>query len=195
MTSCLGADLLFGDGQDGRLQLNLLGIDLICLFDASGLDQAKALRGEASFGRAPAMRLLSDVTEDGYVFRTDLRLRPDGSATPIVLSTQAALSYYESQGRTWERAAFIKARASSGDVATGEQFLRDLSPFIWRRHLDFAAIEDAHSIRQKIKEHKGLFGPIFAGMTWLSRGGIREIEVYAQTRQLIAGGVTPICAA
>jgi len=183
-------------GKMGAHELNYSSdIDLICLFDANGMDQADASerRSQLVRGVRNAMKILSDVTGDGYVFRTDLRLRPDGSATPIVLSTQAALSYYESLGRTWERAAFIKARAAAGDIKVGKEFLAELSPFIWRRHLDFAAIEDAHSIRLKIREHKGLFGPItLSGHDMkLGRGGIREIEFYAQTRQLIAGGRDP----
>ena len=87
--------------------------------------------------------MLSDMTAEGYVFRTDLRLRPDASVTPVCISMAAAEQYYEAQGRTWERAAFIKARACAGDIAAGERFLKVLTPFVWRKHLDFAAIQDA----------------------------------------------------
>ena len=90
------------------------------------------------------VRLMDERTEDGYVFRTDLRLRPDPASTPPALSVLAALTYYESAGQNWERAAFIKARAVAGDIADGEHFLAELRPFLWRRHLDFAAIQDIH---------------------------------------------------
>ena len=103
---------------------------------------------------------------------------------------EAAERYYESLGRTWERAAFIKARSSAGDIEAGDRFLNTLGPFVWRRHLDFAAIQDAHDMRLAIRHHKGLGGPItLAGHNMkLGRGGIREIEFFTQTRQLIAGG-------
>ncbi|MEL6862759.1 MAG: glutamine-synthetase adenylyltransferase, partial [Pseudomonadota bacterium] len=136
---------------------------------------------------------LSDITSEGYVFRTDLRLRPDPSVTPVVLSMEAAERYYESVGRTWERAAYIKARPCAGNLAAGQRFLDILRPFVWRRHLDFAAIEDAHNMRLAIREHRGRPGPItLPGHNMkLGRGGIREIEFFAQTRQIIAGGRDP----
>ena len=184
---------VIGMGKLGAGELNYSSdIDLICLMGDDGLDADEAVERRAVLIRAvrAAMKRLSDVTSDGYVFRTDLRLRPDASVTPVVLATSVAEQYYESQGRTWERAAYIKARVSAGDMGAGRRFLDALSPFIWRRHLDFAAIEDAHSILLKIREHKGLRGPItLPGHDMkLGRGGIREIEFFAQTRQLIAGG-------
>ena len=94
------------------------------------------------------------------MFRTDLRLRPDPAVTPVVIAMEAAERYYESLGRTWERAAYIKARPCAGDVGAGERFLKTLTPFVWRKHLDFAAIEDAHDMRLRIRDHKGLVGPI-----------------------------------
>ncbi|OHC43379.1 MAG: glutamine-synthetase adenylyltransferase, partial [Rhodobacteraceae bacterium GWE1_64_9] len=127
------------------------------------------------------------------VFRTDLRLRPDASVTPVCISMAAAEAYYEAQGRTWERAAYIKARAAAGDIAAGERFLKALTPFVWRRHLDFTAIQDAHDMRLRIRDHRGLHGPIqIEGHNMkLGAGGIREIEFFTQTRQLIAGGRDP----
>lgn len=112
------------------------------------------------------------------MFRTDLRLRPDPAVTPVCLSMEAAERYYESLGRTWERAAYIKARPAAGDLAAGDKFLTTLRPFVWRRHLDFAAIQDAHDMRLAIREHKGLGGPITLPdhNMKLGRGGIREIE-------------------
>ena len=134
--------------------------------------------------------ILSDIRDGGYVFRTDLRLRPDASVTPVCLSMEAAERYYESVGRTWERAAYIKARVCAGDQVAGNRFLATLKPFVWRKHLDFAAIQDAHDMRLKIRDHKGLHGPLVleGHNIKLGRGGIREIEFFTQTRQLIAGG-------
>lgn len=180
-------------GKMGAYELNYSSdIDLICLFDETRFDPDDFF--EARQGMARATRnmctTLSDRTADGYVFRTDLRLRPDPSVTPACLSMEAAERYYESLGRTWERAAYIKARPCAGDLAAGEAFLKTLRPFVWRRHLDFAAIQDAHDMRLRIRENKGTGGPITVpGHDMkLGRGGIREIEFFTQTRQLIAGG-------
>ncbi len=180
-------------GKMGAGELNYSSdIDLICLFDETRFDPADFHDARTAFVRATrAMAAtLSDLTGEGYVFRTDLRLRPDPAVTPVCLSMEAAERYYESLGRTWERAAYIKARAAAGDTAAGARFLRSLRPFVWRRHLDFAAIQDAHDMRLAIREHKGLGGPItLPGHNMkLGRGGIREIEFFTQTRQLIAGG-------
>lgn len=180
-------------GKMGAGELNYSSdIDLICLFDDARYDPDDVQEARASFIRAVRRMtgLLSDLTDEGYVFRTDLRLRPDASVTPVCISMSAAEQYYEAQGRTWERAAFIKARACAGDIPAGERFLKALTPFVWRRHLDFAAIQDAHDMRLRIRDHKGLHGPIvLEGHNMkLGRGGIREIEFFTQTRQLIAGG-------
>ena len=138
------------------------------------------------------VRLLHERTGDGYVFRTDLRLRPDPGATPLALSTDAALNYYESFGQNWERAALIKARPVAGDIAAGQAVLDDLAPFIWRKYLDFAAIADIHAMKRQIHAFRG-FGEIgVAGHNIkVGRGGIREIEFFVQTQQLIAGGRQP----
>jgi [glutamine synthetase] adenylyltransferase / [glutamine synthetase]-adenylyl-L-tyrosine phosphorylase len=134
-------------------------------------------------------QLLNDRTADGYVFRVDLRLRPDPSSTPPAVSVPAAFSYYESVGQNWERAAFIKARVAAGDQQSGEDFLEELSPFIWRRNLDFAAIADIHSIKRQIHTYKVDDRVTAAGADLkLGRGGIREVEFYVQTQQLILGG-------
>ncbi|MCF2872265.1 glutamine-synthetase adenylyltransferase [Octadecabacter sp. G9-8] len=183
-------------GKGGALELNYSSdIDLICLFDETRFDADDFHDARSSFVRVTRKMaaLLSDLTADGYVFRTDLRLRPDPSVTPVCLSMEAAERYYESVGRTWERAAYIKARASAGDIAAGERFLKTLTPFVWRKHLDFVAIQDAHDMRLRIREHKGLGGKIsLPGHNMkLGRGGIREIEFFTQTRQLIAGGRDP----
>jgi len=181
-------------GKMGAGELNYSSdIDLICLYDET------RHAGEEAAARASFIKVtrrmtatLSQVT-DGYVFRTDLRLRPDASVTPVCLSMAAAEAYYEAEGRTWERAAYIKARPCAGDIAAGERFLKTLTPFVWRRHLDFAAIQDAHDMRLRIREHRGLNGRIVVeGHDMkLGAGGIREIEFFTQTRQLIAGGRDP----
>lgn len=183
-------------GKMGAGELNYSSdIDLICLFDDSRFDPGEYHIARAAFGRATrAMTaLLSEITAQGYVFRTDLRLRPDPSVTPVCIAMEAAEQYYESLGRTWERAAYIKARVAAGDARAGASFLKTLTPFVWRRHLDFSAIQDAHDMRLAIRDHKGLGGPItLPGHDMkLGRGGIREIEFFTQTRQLIAGGRDP----
>ncbi|HRH19463.1 MAG TPA: bifunctional [glutamine synthetase] adenylyltransferase/[glutamine synthetase]-adenylyl-L-tyrosine phosphorylase [Brevundimonas sp.] len=137
-------------------------------------------------------RLLSERTGEGYVFRVDLRLRPDPGSTPPVVSAPAALNYYGTVGQNWERAAFIKARAVVGDGAEARGFLKALIPFVWRRSLDFAAVSDVHSIKRQIHVHKIEDRPTAAGADLkLGRGGIREIEFFVQTQQLILGGRDP----
>jgi len=180
-------------GKMGAYELNYSSdIDLICLFDDSYYEVQDLAELRPHFIRIiqQMCKILSDVTKDGYVFRTDLRLRPNPSVTPVCISTTAAEKYYETEGRTWERGAFIKARSCAGDIAAGQAFLQTLTPFIWRRHLDFAAIQDAHDMRLRIREHKGLGGAtvIQGHNIKLGRGGIREIEFFAQTLQMIAGG-------
>ncbi len=135
------------------------------------------------------VKVMQEITADGYVLRTDLRLRPDPGVTPVAISTTAAESYYESMGQNWERAAWIKARAFAGDLTAGEAFLKRMRPFIWRRNLDFAAIEDVHSIKRQIHDHKGHKEIAVQGHNIkVGRGGIRDIEFFVQTQQLIAGG-------
>ncbi len=191
-----GGMVVLAMGKMGAFELNYSSdIDLICLFDETRYEAAEVQEARAAFIRVTRklMALLSDLTAEGYVFRTDLRLRPDAATTPVCLSMGAAEQYYEGEGRTWERAAYIKARACAGDIAAGERFLAALTPFVWRRHLDFAAIQDAHDMRLRIRSHKGLHGPIvLEGHDMkLGVGGIREIEFFTQTRQLIAGGRDP----
>ncbi|MGB3146620.1 MAG: bifunctional [glutamate--ammonia ligase]-adenylyl-L-tyrosine phosphorylase/[glutamate--ammonia-ligase] adenylyltransferase, partial [Paracoccaceae bacterium] len=183
-------------GKMGAAELNYSSdIDLICLFDDSQYAAEDVAEARASCIKIVRRltALLSDLTADGYVFRTDLRLRPDAAVTPVCISVSAAESYYEAEGRTWERAAFIKARGAAGDRAAGARFIEALTPFVWRRHLDFVAIQDAHDMRLRIRDHKKLHGPLqLAGHNLkLGQGGIREIEFFTQTRQLIAGGRDP----
>ena len=180
-------------GKMGAFELNYSSdIDLIVLYDEAGHDPDALLEMRPAFVRATRTMatLLSDVTSEGYVFRTDLRLRPDAGVTPVAVGMAAAEAYYESLGRTWERAAYIKARPAAGDRAAGARFLDRLAPFVWRRHLDYAVVQDAHEMRRRIREAKGLHaGPSHLGHDLkLGQGGIREIEFFTQTRQIIAGG-------
>jgi len=180
-------------GKMGAFELNYSSdIDLICLFDETRFERDDYHDARASLVRATRRMatMLSDMTGEGYVFRTDLRLRPDPSVTPVCMAMAGAEAYYESLGRTWERAAYVKARAAAGDIAAGDAFLETIKPFVWRKHLDFAAIQDAHDMRLRIREHKGLGGAITLPEhnMKLGRGGIREIEFFTQTRQIIAGG-------
>jgi len=187
----IGAGMVaFAMGKMGAFELNYSSdIDLICLFDQDrfGADWHDARQAFIRATRKMAA-MLNDHTADGYVFRTDLRLRPDASVTPVCISMEAAERYYESLGRTWERAAWIKARPCAGDLAAGARFTDTLRPFVWRRHLDFASIQDAHDMIVRIRAHKGLSAEIDGHNLKLGPGGIREIEFFTQTRQLIAGG-------
>lgn len=179
-------------GKMGAGELNYSSdIDLILFYDDQSPTIMAMKSPEAFFVRLARnlVRLMQDRTEDGYVFRTDLRLRPDPGSTPLAIAMDAAEAYYESLGQNWERAAFIKARAAAGDLEAGRGFLSRLQPFVWRRHLDFAAIEDIQSIKRQIHRVKGHGEVAVAGHNIkLGRGGIREIEFFAQTMQLIAGG-------
>ncbi|MDF1728489.1 MAG: glutamine-synthetase adenylyltransferase, partial [Sulfitobacter sp.] len=191
-----GGMVVFAMGKMGAGELNYSSdIDLICLFDETRFDPEDFHEVRTGFVRATRAMCatLSEITGEGYVFRTDLRLRPDPAVTPVCMAMEAAERYYESLGRTWERAAYIKARPAVGDLKAGARFIDALRPFVWRRHLDFAAIQDAHDMRLAIREHKGLGGSItLPGHNMkLGRGGIREIEFFTQTRQLIAGGRDP----
>src|SRR5437016_5136678 len=136
--------------------------------------------------------MLQQRTGDGYVFRVDLRLRPDPSSTQVAISTDSALHYYGREGRTWERAAMIKARPCAGDLAAGEAMVAEIAPFVWRKHLDFAALADVHDMKRQMQTYRGQSEVAVEGHNVkVGRGGIREIEFFAQTQQLIAGGRHP----
>lgn len=186
---------IIGMGKLGSRELNYSSdVDLIVLYDLHKVDSDDPDNLRQGFVRATRdlMRIMDNRTADGYVFRTDLRLRPDPGATPLALSVVAAETYYESLGQNWERAAMIKARAVAGDVETGDAFLKHIVPFIWRKHLDFAAIDDIHSIKRQINAYRGGGEVAINGHDIkIGRGGIREIEFYAQTQQLIWGGRLP----
>jgi len=197
--------IVLGMGKLGGRELNYSSdIDLILLFDPAVASVSARDGPQPFFNRLArdVVRLLDERTSDGYVFRTDLRLRPDPRSTPLAMSVPAALTYYEGVGQNWERAALIKARPVAGDRSAGERFLAELRPFIWRKSLDFAAIQDIHSIKRQINAHKGGGRIAVAGHNIKTgRGGIREIEFFAQTQQLIWGGrlrelrVAPTCEA
>jgi glutamate-ammonia-ligase adenylyltransferase len=182
-------------GKHGARELNYSSdIDLIVLFERETAPLAEGIEPVQFFVAMTKslLRLVHDRTADGYVFRTDLRLRPDPGSTQIALSTIAALDYYEREGQTWERAAYIKARPIAGDLEAGERFLKNLSPFVWRRYLDHAAIADVHAMKRQIHAFRGHDEIAVAGHNIkLGRGGIREIEFFVQTQQLIAGGRVP----
>ncbi len=183
---------VLGMGKLGGYELNYSSdIDLVLFYDTTRV-LVTARDGVQSFFvrlTRDLVRILEEHTGDGYVFRTDLRLRPDPASTPLAMSTAAALAYYESVGQNWERAALIKARPVAGDRSAGQRFLRELRPFIWRKSLDFAAIQDIHSIKRQINAHKGGGRIAVEGHDIKTgRGGIREIEFFAQTQQLIWGG-------
>ncbi len=182
-------------GKMGGYELNFSSdIDLMVFFDATAAKLADRVEPQDFYVRLTRdlVKLLQERTPEGYVFRVDLRLRPDPSSTQIAISTEAALDYYESRGQNWERAALIKARACAGDLASGEKLLRDLSPFVWRKYLDYATIADVHAMKQQIHAYRGHGEIAVEGHNVkLGRGGIREIEFFAQTQQLIAGGRHP----
>jgi glutamate-ammonia-ligase adenylyltransferase len=182
-------------GKMGAGELNYSSdIDLIVFYDAD----ARAIVPYTEIGpfyvRATRrlVKLLQERTADGYVFRTDLRLRPDPASTQVAVSTAAALNYYEGTGQNWERAALIKARPCAGDIAAGERLIGALAPFIWRKYLDFATVADIHAMKRQIQAYRGHGEINVEGHNLkLGRGGIREIEFFVQTQQLILGGRHP----
>jgi glutamate-ammonia-ligase adenylyltransferase len=182
-------------GKMGAGELNYSSdIDLIVFFDSSAPTLAPDIEPQPFFVRVTQAlaRILQQRTGDGYVFRVDLRLRPDPASTPVAISTESALYYYEREGRTWERAAMIKARPCAGDARAGEVLVAEIAPFVWRKHLDFAALADVHDMKRQMQTYRGQSEIAVEGHNVkVGRGGIREIEFFAQTQQLIAGGRHP----
>ncbi|HFB2048968.1 MAG TPA: Bifunctional glutamine synthetase adenylyltransferase/adenylyl-removing enzyme [Hyphomicrobiaceae bacterium MAG_BT-2024] len=182
-------------GKHGASELNYSSdVDLIIFYDKSKIKLSDPSKSQSFFVRITRdlVRCLSEQTSNGYVFRTDLRLRPDPRSTAPAMSTVAALQYYESFGQNWERAAMIKARPAAGDIKVGKDFLRELSPFMWRKYFDYSAIADVHAMKRQIHVHRGFNKIAVAGHNIkVGRGGIREIEFFVQTQQLIAGGRQP----
>jgi glutamate-ammonia-ligase adenylyltransferase len=186
---------VLGMGKLGAGELNYSSdVDLIVFYDAQTAPVVDGAEPVEVFVRAAQTlsRLLQERTADGYVARVDYRLRPDPGSTPVALSRDAAMQYYETVGQNWERAAMIKARVVAGDAEAGEAFLAELRPFVWRRSLDHAAIADIHAMKRQIHVHKGHGAVAVEGHNLkLGRGGIREIEFFVQTQQLVAGGRDP----
>jgi glutamate-ammonia-ligase adenylyltransferase len=164
-----GGLTVIGMGKLGARELNYSSdIDLVLLCDPAADIYTPSSAGDALGGFTTRLArglvaLMETRDADGYVFRTDLRLRPDPSVTPPVVALPAAITYYESMGQNWERAAMIKARPVAGDLALGATFLEAIRPFVWRRGLDFAAVADIHAMKRRIDEHRqssGLFSAL-----------------------------------
>ncbi len=188
-------------GKLGAFELNYSSdVDLVLLHDPdAGVYRGDQCSGWFSRLSRGLVTLMEARDVDGYVFRTDLRLRPDPSATPACVNLHAAIAYYESMGQNWERAAMLKARPIAGDLAMGHAFLEAIRPFIWRRHLDFAAVADISAMKRRIDAHKKTaltqspdrVARIAGHNVKLGEGGIREIEFLVQTLQLVWGGRDP----
>jgi len=182
-------------GKQGAGELNYSSdIDPILIYDPLTLPRrARDEPEEAALHVARSiMRLVSQTDAEGYVFRVDLRLRPASEISPLAIPLEAALTHYESSALAWERAAFIRARSAAGDVAMGERFLGAIRPFIWRKSLDFGAIAEIGRLTRRIRAHHGKVERIGPGFdVKRGRGGIREVEFFAQVHQLIHGGRNP----
>jgi glutamate-ammonia-ligase adenylyltransferase len=183
---------IFALGKHGGQELNYSSdIDIVAFYDPEKGVLADPSEATKVYSRMvqKLVGLMEDRRAHGYVFRTDLRLRPDPGSTPVAISFDAALAYYESRGQNWERAAWIKARACAGDIGVGHAFLKELAPYVWRKHLDFATIADIQAMKRQINIAKNVGDIRVEGHNVkLGRGGIREIEFFTQTQQLIAGG-------
>ena len=183
---------LFALGKHGGRELNYSSdIDIVAFFDPERSPLRDRDEATKFYSRLVQrlVALMQDRVGGAYVFRTDLRLRPDPGSTPVAISVDAALAYYESRGQNWERAAWIKARPCAGDLAVGNAFLKELAPYVWRKHLDFATIADIQAMKRQINIAKNVGEARVAGHNVkLGQGGIREIEFFTQTQQLIAGG-------
>jgi glutamate-ammonia-ligase adenylyltransferase len=179
-------------GKHGAGELNYSSdIDIVVFFDPEVAEAAGVAEPTSFYVKlTQAMaRIIQERTPDGYVFRVDLRLRPDPASTHVAVALPSAYAYYETVGQNWERAAMIKARPVAGDLALGRRFIVDLAPFIWRKYFDFATIADIHAMKRQIQTVKGHETIAVAGHNVkLGRGGIREIEFFVQTQQLVFGG-------
>ncbi len=182
-------------GKLGSRELNYSSdVDLILVHDPDVIPRRSHEEpGEAAVRIARrAVALLADQTADGYVQRVDLRLRPASEITPISIAVGAAEHYYQSEALTWERVAFIRARACAGDVALGQGLLTRIRPFVWRRSLDWTAVRDIQAVSLRIRDHFEAGQKVGPGYDLKrGRGGIREVEFFAQIHQLIWGGRAP----
>lgn len=192
-TSC--GYFILGLGKLGAGELNYSSdIDLVALYDPEKINYIgrKSLSDCCVKITQDVVRFIDQRTMHGYVFRVDLRLRPDPGATPVAISVDAALGYYHSIAANWERSAMIKAAFSAGDLDAAQNYLDELSSWIWRRNIDFEALNDIAAIKNQINRHYDVEDAQFAGFdVKLGHGGIREIEFYAQINQLLHGGRNP----
>ncbi len=186
--------VILGMGKLGGGELNFSSdVDLIYLYETDERANRRAASPPEFFGQL-AERLtcaMGELTEDGLVFRTDLRLRPMGGQGPAAQPVAAALLYYESWGQCWERSALIKARPVAGDVALGETFLDDVRPFVYRRYLDYSTVEELRDMKARIERQQLADGDRRQRNLKLGHGGIREVEFFTQALQLVNGGYDP----
>src|SRR5207302_1630940 len=171
-------------------------IDVIFLYESDEGESAGGRKGKtdprsffAEVGKK-IIRAMGEVSEDGFVFRIDLRLRPMGNSGPLVQSVNSSMLYYESWGQCWERAALIKARPAAGDRDLGNEFLKEVQPFIYRRYLDYTTVEELRHLKLRI-ENELITGEGKERNIKLGYGGIREIEFFTQALQLVNGGYEP----
>lgn len=187
--------IILAMGKLGAGELNYSSdIDLIVFYDDEAIRPTGKRPPSDLFVRLTKtmVKIIQERTADGYVFRVDLRLRPDPGAMPVAISTDTAENYYQSLGQNWERAAMIKALPMAGDIAAGQEFLQRIRPFVWRKHLDFAAVRDIQRMKEKIRDHHGHGAIGVEGQdVKLGPGGIREVEFFVQIQQLISGGREP----
>jgi glutamate-ammonia-ligase adenylyltransferase len=183
---------VLGMGKLGGAELNYSSdVDLVYLYERDGESSGgRTLREFFSRLAEEVTRALGEVTAEGFCFRVDLRLRPGGGEGPVAVSLPAALAYYETWGQTWERAVWLKARPVAGTLALGDALVEELRPFVHRRYLDFATLEDLKDMKSRVDA--SLRGPDAAARdVKLGRGGIREIEFLVQAQQLVHGGKDP----
>src|SRR5438045_2843491 len=183
---------VLGMGKLGGGELNFSSdVDVLYVYDTDGRTQGPSAIDHFAF----YARLAEEVTrtigspsatpQGGFVFRVDLDLRPEGRSGPIANATRALELYYESQGAAWERFALLKARPIAGDRAVGEEALRRLSPFVWRKYLDLGAVEEMRALKGRAEREAGRRGGLDLK---LGPGGIREVEFFVQALQLLHGG-------
>src|SRR5262249_48996607 len=188
--------VILGFGKLGGKELNYSSdIDLMFLYDEEGETRGQrvsVLSNDAYFARvcSEVVRLLSANTDRGQAYRVDLRLRPEGERGPLARSLASTLSYYDTMGRTWERQALIKLRPVAGDARLGEEFIRAIEPFVYRRYLSVAEINEIKALKRRIEQKSGQFGESDTEVK-TGHGGIRDVEFTIQFLQLSNGGDLP----
>ncbi|KEA65219.1 Glutamate-ammonia-ligase adenylyltransferase [Marinobacterium lacunae] len=186
--------VVLGMGKLGAFELNLSSdIDLIFTYPENGETDGsnRTLSNQEFFTRVgkKLIQALDNTTVDGFVFRVDMRLRPFGSVGPLACSFDAMETYYQDQGREWERYAMVKARVVAGDQVAGAELLSLLRPFVYRKYIDFSAFESLREMKALINREVKLKNR--DQNVKLGAGGIREVEFIAQAFQLIRGGRDP----